>query len=447
MMPKEGESSTSTSSKNQNPLKRGDACLYCRKRRIRCSADKPTCQHCKGKRECVYDSGKPVSRVKQLEEKVAELEGLLKGESGNGNHGTGSGNGSRRASEGGGIPGGGAGNGTAQPPLHHQSNDQSTTSTSNGFADTLPQASAMNGFVNPGTAGADRMDGIQGFDINTLQQAYGDITGVNGIANDFFAFGSSMFGPTGSDDQYNKIPNVVADSLPSDPSAMFDFSTLDPNFMSLVNSFDNTFQAPAPVPQAVPQQQPAAASRQPAYPPQPMGSGSNQSTESSTGLTPFLNQDFSPSGSGPSPPISSGYISAADPGPTPTPGNHFENLSKTVNYSAHGGAASAGSQVTQSSRPQTQASALPPYGWASLKHDVGPGQTGNDILLSQALGEKSTESSAPSNGQGSTTYSSGYQMPTDTRAGQGADLGQDGFELVGGWFDANDLPRVARDHL
>lgn len=61
------------------PLKRGDACLYCRKRRIRCSATKPSCHHCsKLKRECVYDTSKPVSRVRQLENKVAELEESLR---------------------------------------------------------------------------------------------------------------------------------------------------------------------------------------------------------------------------------------------------------------------------------------------------------------------------------------------------------------------------------
>lgn len=61
------------------PLKRGDACLYCRKRRIRCSATKPSCHHCtKLKRECIYDSGKPTSRVRKLEDKVAELEGYLR---------------------------------------------------------------------------------------------------------------------------------------------------------------------------------------------------------------------------------------------------------------------------------------------------------------------------------------------------------------------------------
>ncbi|TIC01185.1 hypothetical protein E3Q18_00784 [Wallemia mellicola] len=41
----------------QPTLKRGQACLSCRKLKLRCSADKPTCRHCyKTRRECVYDS-------------------------------------------------------------------------------------------------------------------------------------------------------------------------------------------------------------------------------------------------------------------------------------------------------------------------------------------------------------------------------------------------------
>ncbi|CAK9783250.1 hypothetical protein CC85DRAFT_281995 [Cutaneotrichosporon oleaginosum] len=57
------------------PLKRGDACLYCRKRRIRCSATKPSCHHCtKLNRECIYDIGKPISRVRKLENRIQELE-------------------------------------------------------------------------------------------------------------------------------------------------------------------------------------------------------------------------------------------------------------------------------------------------------------------------------------------------------------------------------------
>ena len=415
-MPKEGESSTS----GKNPLKRGDACLYCRKRRIRCSAEKPTCQHCKGKRECVYDNGKPVSRVRQLEDKVAELEEMLKRESGGGAQSI------RRASDEGISPGYGggdggnaglAGNGTTQPQLQHHSSDQSTASTSRFVPrDNLPQSSAMSGF-NLGSLGGTSMDGIQGFDINMLQQSFGDITGSNPLSNDFLAFGSSMFGPSGSDDSYNKIPDVVADSLPSDPGAMFDFSTLDPNFMSLVNSFDNTFQQPQSFPpiQQQPQQQqlPTAPSfRQPAYTSQPQpttGSGS-QSNESSTGLTPFLNQDFTPSNSGPSPPISTGIASGADL--APTPGQHFDHLSKTVNYNINGGVFPTAAEANGSA----------------------------DQSLNNRLPQNSFL-------QNPTSFSSAFRAPTDTRGGQGMRIEEEGSELVGGWFDANDLPRVARDHL
>ena len=69
-MPRDADSGKAT-------LKRGDACLYCRKRRIKCSAEKPSCSQCNGKRDCTYDNGKPVSRVRQLEDKVAQLESML----------------------------------------------------------------------------------------------------------------------------------------------------------------------------------------------------------------------------------------------------------------------------------------------------------------------------------------------------------------------------------
>lgn len=76
---RETRETSSSDTRHPPPLKRGDACLYCRRRRIRCSATKPQCHHCaKLKRECVYDVGKPVSRVRKLEDKVAELEGYLR---------------------------------------------------------------------------------------------------------------------------------------------------------------------------------------------------------------------------------------------------------------------------------------------------------------------------------------------------------------------------------
>ncbi|ORX34450.1 hypothetical protein BD324DRAFT_635980 [Kockovaella imperatae] len=63
------------SGKSQNTLKRGDACLACRKRRIRCDAEKPACSTCvRLKKECQYVVGKPISKMARLKERIATLE-------------------------------------------------------------------------------------------------------------------------------------------------------------------------------------------------------------------------------------------------------------------------------------------------------------------------------------------------------------------------------------
>lgn len=433
MMPREGESSTQPS---KVPLKRGDACLYCRKRRIRCSAEKPSCQHCKGKRECVYDNGKPISRVRQLEDKVAQLEGLLKGESTGGE--------ARRPSEDGTV-GAAAGGGTGHPPLiHHSSSNQSSSSVnSGGMGDTDmgqggPQEQQQNTMFG--------MEGIDGFDL--LQQSFGDITGGNGFSNDFFTFGGSMFGGH-MNDQSSKLPDVVTDSLPLDPATMFDFSTLDPNFMSLVNSFDSTFQTPAqpfqsqsfqPQPQRQPQPQPAAPPPPPQTFTQTSTSNSTSGAEQSTGLTPFLNPDFaSPSASDPSPPVTSGFTAAADL--APTPGHHFEHLSKTVSYNVHGGPLPTAAEANGSAGyPKTSQS------WMAERSEADPYGADGIRPLSNILGDKSPEI-LPDVSTVNQKFSDTFRHPADTRAGLGTDLDQEGYQLVGGWIDANDLPRVARDHL
>ncbi|RSH83686.1 hypothetical protein EHS25_005590 [Saitozyma podzolica] len=57
------------------PLRRGDACLMCRGKKLKCSATKPVCDECaKRKYHCVYDAVRPASRVEKLEKKLAELE-------------------------------------------------------------------------------------------------------------------------------------------------------------------------------------------------------------------------------------------------------------------------------------------------------------------------------------------------------------------------------------
>ncbi|KAL7414128.1 hypothetical protein BDY24DRAFT_414809 [Mrakia frigida] len=59
-------------------LKRGGACLYCRKRKLRCTGVAP-CPTCiKHNIDCTFDEpGKPKSRVKVLEDKIASLEAVL----------------------------------------------------------------------------------------------------------------------------------------------------------------------------------------------------------------------------------------------------------------------------------------------------------------------------------------------------------------------------------
>ncbi|WVQ67375.1 uncharacterized protein L199_005571 [Kwoniella botswanensis] len=57
------------------PLRRGDACLMCRAKKLRCSAQKPVCDQCaKRKDRCVYDAVRPASRVEKLEKKLAEMD-------------------------------------------------------------------------------------------------------------------------------------------------------------------------------------------------------------------------------------------------------------------------------------------------------------------------------------------------------------------------------------
>lgn len=61
-----------------NMLTRGGACEFCKRRKLKCSADLPQCATCRrANRECVYSQKKQRSRMKQLEEKVSELESRL----------------------------------------------------------------------------------------------------------------------------------------------------------------------------------------------------------------------------------------------------------------------------------------------------------------------------------------------------------------------------------
>ncbi|WVW78287.1 hypothetical protein I302_100241 [Kwoniella bestiolae CBS 10118] len=55
-------------------LRRGMACKFCRRRKLRCSGERPACSSCvKYKQECEYQPPAKISKVQALESRVAEL--------------------------------------------------------------------------------------------------------------------------------------------------------------------------------------------------------------------------------------------------------------------------------------------------------------------------------------------------------------------------------------
>lgn len=62
-----------------NMLARGGACEFCKKRKLKCSAEEPTCSACKRMNQpCVYAQKKQRSKVRQLEDRLADLETRLR---------------------------------------------------------------------------------------------------------------------------------------------------------------------------------------------------------------------------------------------------------------------------------------------------------------------------------------------------------------------------------
>nr|XP_018263310.1 uncharacterized protein I303_04804 [Kwoniella dejecticola CBS 10117]OBR85468.1 hypothetical protein I303_04804 [Kwoniella dejecticola CBS 10117] len=70
-----------------NMLARGGACEFCKKRKLKCSAEVPSCTNClKVGKECVYSQKKQRSRVRVLEDRLQELEKRLDQSSHNNNN-------------------------------------------------------------------------------------------------------------------------------------------------------------------------------------------------------------------------------------------------------------------------------------------------------------------------------------------------------------------------
>jgi len=61
-----------------NMLPRGGACEFCKRRKLKCTAEQPQCRACaRSGRECVYSQKQQRSRVRVLEDKLLELERRL----------------------------------------------------------------------------------------------------------------------------------------------------------------------------------------------------------------------------------------------------------------------------------------------------------------------------------------------------------------------------------
>lgn len=214
-------------------------------------------------RECVYDTGKPVSKVKQLEEKVAELQEMLmlqnqglartggKEGSGNGNgNGQGQNQGQMRPPPvpvQGGTNGGSNGSGEiplqGQTPVVHDSLASLTTFslTNNGSASSgLPfAATSASGFpAMSGSSLDQQLPSNLSSDLPSQSYIYTRSGEAISTADNVRFHGASP-------NQQDPFSFSIS-SIPVNPGAMaqapkapiqFDFATLDPSFMSLVNQF------------------------------------------------------------------------------------------------------------------------------------------------------------------------------------------------------------------
>ena len=449
----------------KGPLRRGDACLYCRKRRIKCTAEKPSCQNCnKLKRECIYDSGKPVSRVKQLEEKVAELEDMLKvgPVAGGGQRSTSSAEASRSGSISNGAPG--------APPLA-QSSTGSTPNLSAAGMNAFPfhQHQQNGGYpMDNAQAGPSSMATPFGdtfrYQFETFKPALH--TTLPPGAYDFPDQGMSTFGTS-------RVDQSAVN--------MFDFTTLDPGYMNLVNTFGATSTGPeetqfisqpmqqAPQPRSTQQPQhpqhsqmqhpPHALPTQHAHLVQSAQSASyNVDMEmeytQSTGFTPYMNTSNDQTQPNlpvqtPSQFVSSNSISPPSNTPPTTVPRAISiqppRQEERVSYHAYVSVVPESTPPaepappTSSSEQQTYPKEYKDWLDSSMyTSQANPLSCSNG--LGMTTGTDAASGAVPSQKTG--VFDTGFRSWTQDPPGA-----EEAKTLVGGWFDPTDLPRVARDHL
>ena len=383
----------------------------------------------------MYDAGKPVSRVKQLEDKVAELEELLK-----------TGPSSSKSKESIGTKqsnhNGSSDSSTDPSPIPHRSSSgatRSTTTASQSTASQLPNPS-----IESSNTAYSFGDSNATFDINmnsnvgTPHFNFGDQSYFSGLV------GSMLTAPTtnpGMPSQPTHAQQSMEGPSRIQQSAvdMFDFNTLDPSFMNLVNSFGATSTTGLPPP---PFNQPAPSSQSGGM--MDMDGFDPSSNTVSTGLTPFLDPSVGatplPQQSRPPPHTSSlnaspGLSSVPSSGPyfisvQPTP----EPAAESVSYHAYVSEVqeTPGSNANKSTSSDT-------FGTST--------KLGYDRIREQNLGvtgaHPTPDSSTPQTYHSQSTGDGCRQWSVDPVVPEsGENMG-----MIGGWFDASDIPRVARDHL
>jgi len=240
---------------------------------------------------------------------------------------------------------------------------------------------------------------------------------------------------------------------------MFDFTTLDPTFVDLVNSFGSTSTGPEMShPQSAQNGQSSFNSQtmQDGQQTLPMDQAQNGRFSSEmefdytqfSGLTPFLNPTNSQGHSAPVPPTSMQYMSSntmsTSVATPPTGAPRAISIQPTqqderVSYHAYVSA------VLESNTPPvpTPAKEEPknPEGsghWLGY-HSTNPAQP-HEQACSNGFGLPLASQPAP--GVQNASSDSGWKNWTKEPPGA-----EEVKTLVGGWFDPTDLPRVARDHL
>ena len=366
--------------------------------------------HCtKLRRECVYDSGKPVSRVKQLEEKVAELEGMIK---------TG-------------------GDGPLMP--------KQSTST----APTAPLA-------NPGGALSSTSYSLPAaslqqpaIDIHMLESSFGpsDQSAALDFDSFFPSYGNSAFGQTQTQPQsYNP---GISNPVPVPPSSsnagtsadqMFDFSTLDPNFMNLIDSFQNTSTGP------LDQLQPPISNF--AYdglrdnqngiplPPYVDPNIANQTFELPSSNMGFTSPDHQ----------SSGQRSAGNLGFTsPDHQSSGQRSAGTLGFISPDRQSLSSS--TQNTGRAPSATSIPYHAFVSgLPSEPEQRDKKGDMRIPTIIGV-SGDHPVPTEEGVKQLLSQIAAHETEFGWRNGPQVNGMETGMVGGWFDPADLPRVARDHL